>query len=139
VELATTEDLQRATAQGTIVEITVDGVTYGSGGIRTPPGFLSVESLSLSLGIGIFFGLLVFFFYLQLQPKHRRQRALPDHLQQSLYPDKSIDLSHVNTPSSEDDSGGCKATEDRLADLWVLFSPNTDIEETLTFESKEGG
>jgi hypothetical protein len=71
LEVASNEDLARASKQGTILEIMVNGKKYGSGGFRSP----STESSSLGVialifGVGMLIGSILYEF------RHRSQRKL---------------------------------------------------------------
>jgi hypothetical protein len=160
---ATAEDLARASAQGTITEITVDGVRYGSGVIGTfspaflkslenlsVDDFLSLDVLTLVVGGGMLLGVFIFLTLMQLEPKRQRRRRredLPEWFQERfIHDEKSVDEIRLEKPVSttvvEDESisggEGCQAAEDRLADMWLIFSPNTDLdelEENVTMES----
>jgi hypothetical protein len=162
-ELASAADLERASSQGTIVEITVDSQTYGSGGIRPPPGPLQqILLFSFAVGVGMMVGYLGFLVYLNLKRRHPvryRRKQGPNSLRERLHigkledantwksdesnngrcivdassaGPKTLHFDETLIRSDEESTGGCAATEDRLADLWVLFSPDTEIDESPT-------
>ena len=146
---ATTDDLERASAQGTIMKITMEGTVYGSGVVSTPflssfdelnpNDLLSWDVVTLAVAGGMLLGFMMVLIRRQLEPKRQqkqRNNNLPKRYKERLVNDeKSVDDIRVDkTVSStvEEDSineGGCRAAEDRLADMWLIFSPNTDLEE----------
>jgi hypothetical protein len=83
LEVASNEDLVRASKQGTILEIMVNGKTYGSGGFRSPsPDNSSFKAIALILGVGMLVGGILFVgFRRQFQ---RRLQALPASFHENL-------------------------------------------------------
>lgn len=160
---ATTEDLERASAQGSIMEITVDGVVYGSGVVShaflssfdklDANDLLSLDVLTLVVAGGMLLGVMMVFIRRQLEPKRQQQRRrknFPKWYKERLVSDETSvdDSTRIDKTESIDDDirvdktvstfaedesisegGGCRAAEDRVADMWLIFSPNTDLEE----------
>jgi hypothetical protein len=69
LEAATTEDLVRASKQGTILAINVNGKTYGSGGFGLSTDASALKAIAFILGAGLLAGGFLFGFWRQLKPK----------------------------------------------------------------------
>lgn len=61
MEAASLDDLKRASAQGSLLRIKVNGRVYGSGGFTSPPSYSSLTLTAILVGIGMLFGGVVFF------------------------------------------------------------------------------
>lgn len=68
-------------------------------------------------------------------PKHQQTATLPI-AEKEKQATRSVSGKKKNVVTFESDGGlddgGCHTTQDRIADLWVLFSPNTDLEEVVS-------
>jgi hypothetical protein len=69
LEAASTEDLVRASKQGTILEINVNGKMYGSGGFSSSTDNSSLKAIALILGAGLLVGGVMFGFWRQFKWK----------------------------------------------------------------------
>ena len=82
MEVASSEDLVRASKQGTILEIMVNGKKYGSGGFRSPStDNSSFKAIALILGVSMLVGGVLFEFWHRSQ---RRRLELPASFHENL-------------------------------------------------------
>ena len=112
MEAATVSDLERASAQGTILAIKVDGVTYGKGGIdwhdvelETQAGIFVLVAVAI---LGMIFLLVRFFGWKSISEffctpvrisRRRRRRRLKN---KSLIETFVIDSTNTNTDNNDD-------------------------------------
>jgi len=107
MEPASTEDLERASKQGTILAIKVDGVTYGKGGIDWHDVEMEIQATLWIIATAAVLGIVYLF-----DRRYRKSVHLRRQFQKSLRVDFLDDATHASTP---EESPWAQEKEDELA------------------------
>ena len=83
LEPADMEDLKRASKQGSLLRIKVNGTVYGSGGFNSSPEYSSLKLTGILLGMGMLIGGVILFM-LRRQLLRRKLLKLPPSFHESL-------------------------------------------------------